>query len=281
MYAQITLTVAVAKRIIAEAIFEMSEVQDALSGGKLILKGGTTVSALSEKLGYGAMRISGRVSKNGTKSAKLRQGAPHSTLIEKGSVKSIDETFSSEIQKLKTQDVVVIGANALDSTGQTALMLGSPLGGEVGKGLSGLLSQGCKVIIACGYEKLIPTSIQDIIKVSGIAKMDWSMGMSVGFAPLYGDVVTEKNALERLANIKATVIACGGVDGGEGSTTLVLEGEENEVKKAIDYVLSFQNDISQKTSMYEDSKEECKPICEGCKVHRKCAWRDGKIKINE
>ncbi len=79
-----------------------------------------------------------------------------------------------------------------------------------------------------------------------------------------------------LADVKATVIGCGGVHGGEGSTTLVLEGKDSEVKKLIELVISYQDEEFAKHSFHKDSINECSPICDGCKIHRTCAWRDNK-----
>ena len=51
MIAQFTLTVSEGKRIIAKAVAKMPPVKRALYGGRVLLKGGTTVSAVSEEIG--------------------------------------------------------------------------------------------------------------------------------------------------------------------------------------------------------------------------------------
>ncbi len=283
MQAQVTLTVPVAKRIIAEAIYQMPEVQQAITNGKIILKGGTTVSAVSERMGHGTLRLSGRISANGAKASTVTEGNPHSAFLVDGKISNIDADLLPAVHEMTRTDVAIIGANALDIHGQAALVLGLQFGGAAGKAISGILAQGCKVIIACGLEKLIPTSIQEAVQASGIRKMDWSMGMSIGLTPLYGEVITEKVALEKLAKIKATVIASGGIAGAEGSTTLVLEGEESEVKKAVQIVLDYhQAENSDKHSMAENSVLECSPGAYGCKLHHICGYRDnnGELKIS-
>jgi len=62
MKVQVTLTVAEAKALIAEAIAGMSEVQTALQTGRILLKGGTTVAAVAQRLANIDLRLSGRIS---------------------------------------------------------------------------------------------------------------------------------------------------------------------------------------------------------------------------
>ncbi len=88
MKCQFTLTVSEGKRLIAKAIASLPEVRKALSDGMILLKGGTTVSALSEELCGQPLRISGRVTPRGTVSsgAAEPEGA-HSLLLRRGSPK--------------------------------------------------------------------------------------------------------------------------------------------------------------------------------------------------
>lgn len=154
MKAQITLTVAESKALIAEAIADLPGVKAALAEGRLLLKGGTTVSAIARQLLGEELRISGRVSPRGTKATNGGSERPHSILVENGQVKNIDDCFSEAVRTLRPGDIAVIGANAIDASGRAAMLLGSPLGGNVGQGLAGIMSQGCRVIIACGPGKV-------------------------------------------------------------------------------------------------------------------------------
>ncbi|MEW6723349.1 MAG: hypothetical protein AB1331_00295 [Bacillota bacterium] len=47
---QVTITVPEGKRLIARAICRLPEVTQAYAAGRILLKGGTTVSAVSEEL---------------------------------------------------------------------------------------------------------------------------------------------------------------------------------------------------------------------------------------
>ncbi len=274
MKAQITLTVAEAKALIAEAVAGLPDVKMALMEGRLLLKGGTTVSAVARHLLGEELRISGRVSPRGTKATSGRSERPHSILVEKGQIKNIDDSFGEAVKTLRSGDVVVIGANAIDASGRAAMLLGSPLGGNVGQGLAGIMSQGCRVIIACGLEKLIPGSIDEAIRAAGIHSSVWSMGMAAGLTPLTGEVVTEQKALEMIAGVNCTVIGAGGIAGAEGATTMVVEGTPDEVKMAVQAVLRLKGAPLAGCPV---SLLECEaPGAPGCSVHQACAWRSGK-----
>lgn len=270
MKAQVTLTVPEAKALIAEGVAQLPELKQALREGKVLLKGGTTVAAVANRLVGCDLRISGRISPRGAKASKGDSVLPHSILIEKGSVQNIDGCFGQTVESLRREDVAIIGANALDSYGRTAMLLGRPLGGTPGQGFAGLMAQGCKIIIACGLEKLIPGSIADAIAAAGIYSSDWSMGMSSGLAPLAGKVITEQKALELLAEVKCTVIGAGGIAGAEGATTLVIEGQPEQVTQAAKAVLEVKGAAH---AGCPASLEECRPGSPACGVHQSCAWR--------
>jgi hypothetical protein len=249
----------------------MPEVKRALASGKILLKGGTTVSAVAEELIGVPLRVSGRVSPRGTKAAwHTELEAPHSVLVENGTWRSIDQCFGEAVASLGAGDVAVLGANALDPWGRAAMMAGSLLGGNPGQGLTGLMAQGAKVIVACGLEKLIPGPIDEAVKHCGIRGTSWSLGMPVGLMPVFGQVVTEKDALEILSGARCTVIGRGGIEGAEGGTTLVAEGEEAQVQAAIDAVLGVKG---AGTSGHPASMVECRAGHRRCREHWSCIWR--------
>lgn len=270
MKAQITLTVGEGKALIGAAIASRSDVQSALANGKVLLKGGTTVADIACRLIAGDLRISGRISPRGTKAARHISAQPHSVVINKGVVQSIDDSFPEAVASLRSGDVAIIGANALDSTGRAAIMFGRPVGGAVGHGLAGLMAQGCKIIIACGLEKLIPGSIDGAVQAAGIYSTSWSMGMAVGLVPLCGEVVSEQQALASLAGVTSTVIGSGGIHGAEGGVTMVIDGDEATVTKAIEWVLAVKGS---NPAGCRESYEECVSGSIGCGVHQGCAWR--------
>ncbi|MBA7689046.1 hypothetical protein ES703_97540 [subsurface metagenome] len=58
-----------------------------------------------------------------------------------------------------------------------------------------------------------------------------SYGMSTGLIPLFGKVITEKEAVEIIAEVNCAVIGRGGIMGGEGSTVMTVEGLEDQVEQ--------------------------------------------------
>jgi len=272
MKAQVTLTVPESKLLIAKAIGSLPEVKNAARSGRIILKGGTTVSALSEILAGMPLRISGRVTPRGTTSAKeVIAEHPHIVLIEKGKARNVDKTMVEEVAQLRRGDVVVIGANALDINGNAAMMAGAPLGGTPGKAISGMMAEGVHVIIAVGLEKLIPNSISEAVTTAGRKSVDAAYGMAVGLIPLIGRVVTEREALTIVGGVRCTVIGRGGISGAEGATTMVIEGDSENVKKALKIVETVKG---AKTSGLEKSLAECEVGSEACKIHLACIYSE-------
>lgn len=273
MKAQITLTVNESKRLIAKAVISLPKVQNALEKGKIILKGGTTVSAIAEELVGIPLRISGRISRRGTVSSQvITKKHPHSILIERGKIKNIDDDIVDVVKNLGRGDIIIISGNALDSQKNVGMMAGSVSGGNPGIALSGMLSEGTEVIIPIGLEKLIPGTIRDASMIAGRKDIDISYGMAVGLVPLYGKVITEKDAAEILAQVDCTVIGKGGILGAEGSTVMVVEGLDKEVMKILEVIKEIKGaDISGE----KESLKECKRGDVTCRNHLACIYLGG------
>jgi hypothetical protein len=273
MKAQVTLTVTEAKRLIAKAVAALPEVRTALERGRVLLKGGTTVSAVAEELGVPPLRISGRISPRGTLAAGRQVDAPHSVLVAGGEVKNIDATIVEVARTLGADDVVIVGGNALDAQGNAAMMAGSPSGGLPGEAMSGFVAEGARVIIPIGLEKLIPGSIAEAVRAAGRKATDIALGMGVGLIPITGRVVTEQDAASILAEVRATVIGRGGIMGAEGATVMAVEGEAADVERLFALVRSIKGAT---LSGIEESLEECRGATSRCRDHLACAYRKEK-----
>lgn len=270
MKVQITLTVNESKRLIAKAVSNLTEVKKALLHGNILLKGGTTVSAIAEELVGKKLRIAGRVTPNGTKSYVDPGNAPHCALIRDGIWENADGNLKSLVADFQSSDVAIIGANILDVYRNTAMMVGRALGSEPGTVISGIMGQGCYVIVPVGLEKLSPHPITEAIRASGRTGIEKSMGMSVGLIPLVGTVITELDALKTLAGVNCTVIGRGGIYGAEGGITMLLDGEPNQVETAWDIVKSVKGAT---LSGDPNTLEECKRGGSNCKNHLGCIYR--------
>ncbi len=270
MVAQVTLTPNEGKRLIAEAIATRPELLQALKNGKVFFKGGTTVSALTEKILGIPLRISGRISARGAlTSVEADMDTPHALLVERGVPKNVDKEILSAVRSLGPGDIAIVGANALDRYGNTAMMAGTVGGGPPGEGWTSLMTEGADVWILAGWDKLIPTTIAEAVAASGRKKASIALGMAVGLMPLLGKVYTETDAFSILGKVKATVIGKGGILGGEGATVYSIEGEEDEVLRLFHLVEQIKGCG---VSGAQDSLKECTGPNPRCSTHEACVY---------
>lgn len=270
MKVQVSLTVHESKRLIAKAVAGLPEVKRALAGGRILLKGGTTVSAVAEELAGRPLKIAGRITPLGTKSYYEPGQMPHCALLRKGVWENVDGKLKHVVAELQGDDVAVIGANILDVHRNAAMMIGQALGGEPGTVVSGIMGQGCRVIIPVGLEKLIPGTVAEAVRAAGRAGIEKSMGMAVGLVPLMGTVVTEVDALQILAGVSCTVIGRGGICGAEGGTTILIEGEFERVETAWRLVKSVKGSG---ISGDPQTIRECERGSSNCRNHLGCIYR--------
>jgi hypothetical protein len=270
MRLQITLTVPEGKRVIANGISSLPAVTSALEVGNIFLKGGTTVSAVCEELTGKPMSILGRISARGAVTARTNPGKYHCALIEMGKLIDADSSLDSAVEKLGPSDVVIIGANALDSMGNAAMMYGASMGGPTGRIISGLMAECRNIIVAVGQEKLIPGSLPDIIQKTSRKSVDRSLGMAVGLTPVVGRIVTEVESILALADVDCFVIGRGGISGGEGAITLVIDGSPKDVMRLDRLIARIKGST---TSGMPQTLAECEPPCPSCAKHLACTYK--------
>jgi hypothetical protein len=235
MRIQITLTSAEGKRIIAKGIKSHPLVQRVRKNGKILLKGGTTLSAVSEELCGRPMKISGMITPQGTLTSKFKHESslPHSLILHGNRVIPLDTRgeWVRETPHLTPHDLVITGANAFDTHGHAVIMAASYDGGTSLASFQTMLIEGVPFLIAAGQEKLVPGNLRDVIPLAGRKRMDYSYGAAVGLVPIFGKIFTEVEALETLAGVRVHIIGKGGIHGAEGSSTLLVEGPKEEVLK--------------------------------------------------
>lgn len=270
---QVTLTVEEGKEIIALGILKSPVFMNSFKNGKIVFKGGTTVSKITEKLLGVSLRICGRITSRGTVSSLKALESPHSILFCDGNWKNIDETIVKDVQGLTKNDLILCGANAFDYKGRAALMAGSPGGGNVGQSLSSWYSEGASVIIPVGIEKMIPGDLDEIINKSSRTGKYLSWGMAVGLLPLYGEVYTEIKAIKNLADVDCFAIGAGGLAESQGSTTFEIWGSKIELDKIIDILKIIKGSVTS-ISGDKDSLDECQAICENCARHLACGYKN-------
>ncbi len=260
--------------MIAKGVVRLEVVKRAIENGKIVIKGGTTVSAIAEEICGEDVRISGRITPKGTMTARHKgeTGKHHSIMIERQTAEGIDTRWEEVAAHLTENDLIIVGANAFDVYGNAALMAGSFMGSVGGKGLYASSLEGIPMIVAVGLEKLVPGNLADIIPFVGRKIVDRSYGCAVGLIPICGRIFTEKDAVEAIAPVRCFVIGKGGVLGAEGSTTLLVDGEE----KAVLCIENIFKMIKGRTiSGFRKSLEECVIGCPSCKDHVGCIYKKG------
>lgn len=277
---QITLTVAGGKKLIARSIILSPKVAWALKNGRILLIGGTTVSAVSEGLGFGSLWIAGRILPGGTRTAgPTKHTSPHTLLITKGHPEEADTAVEDITAALGAGDLIITGANALFITddadtpgyfpGVAALACAARDGGARGEALRLAGQRGVTTFIACGLEKLLPGDLETVLKVANRNETDLAMGAVIDLLPLQGRIITELEALGHLFEVKATTIAGGGILGGEGCRVFSIEGPETKVRQAFNYARTL---VDATTSADEVSLISCCPPCRHCGRHKGCVY---------
>ena len=265
MRALFVFTPSESKRLIGKAVSQMTEVKNALEKTNILISHSSTcVYLIEEILGKEKLRelmnpecyLSGIIVR-GTLCTTLPEEKPPIVLIKKGIVEKPANTMSEMLRDFKADSIVIKAANAVDPEGNAAVMVAHPEGGTIGWAIGSIIARGIRLITPVGLEKLVP-SVKQSVTHCGQETFDYVQGKKVGMIPLINSiVVTEIEALKILTGIKAYHVASGGVNGSEGSVTLVAEGDRDCMEKTITLVESLKG---------EPPMNFRKGICETC-VH--------------
>src|SRR3990170_4524066 len=213
--AVVVLTPAESKRLIATAVKEMPEVKAALKKGRVIIIGGTNAAS---------KRIKPVVIKDG---------------------EVVDVHPNDILPEFTAEDVYIKGANAVDMEGNAGVLMSDSKGGTIGAAMGILHARGSHLIVPVGLEKLVP-SVRLASAKLGQGRIRYATGHTVGMMPLMNaKVITEIQAIEILFGadgVRATHAASGGIGGSEGSVVIVLEGEENGVRKAFEFIREIKGE---------------------------------------
>lgn len=266
---QFSLTVPEGKRLIAKAVATLPEVRHALQNGIILLKGGTTVSAIAEELCGQKMRISGRISPRGTVSIGAKNpGGTHAMILRKGTPEAGEGKLMETALAMGPEDVAISSANIFDIHGRAAIMAGKDLGGEIGSVYPSLEAEGVRCITAAGLEKLSPQPLEEAARHAGRKAVDWSMGMAVGLILIPGEIVTEVEALNILGFKRHWLVGRGGMSGAEGGCTFLVEDTEERARKLVALIDGIKGATDSAT---EDSIPECLTCGPTRKFHLACA----------
>lgn len=250
MRALVVLTTSESKALIGKAVAQLKVVRSALKRGVILITRSTTNAFVAEEI------IGAKIDKGGFASGWVvpkglctnQNPTSDWILIKDGEVQK-GISYSEAVDHLGSDDVFIKSANAIDICGGAGILVASSEGGMIGRALGTILARGVNLVIPVGLEKLIPISVIEASKFLGIGRLDYSMGLPVGLVPLHGLRVSEIEAIKILSSSEAFPVAAGGVNGAEGSIVLVIEGNSEAVKKAIEIVESVKGESPIKASL--------------------------------
>ncbi len=238
----VTLTPAEGKRLIARGLLGTELIQDALHNGYLCVTLGTTSSYLVEEIlgSYEKTKhIAGIVVPEGTWVTKAKYRY-NDAIFYRGEFLDGKKVIDV-LDELGPNDVIIKSANALDVNSTPIVLLASSTGGTVGSFLGSAAARNINIVMPCGLEKFIPSSYDEFYGEFGMHDWDFAIGTPVGaIAVPEGIPFTELDALETLFDVAAIPIAAGGVNGAEGAVTLFIEGDDDDIVMAYDFL---KNDI--------------------------------------
>lgn len=235
-----TLTVAEGKRLIAKGLKQYAPVAANLKEGQVLITTGSTNHYIAEEflndsLVQGSLLTGHLVPKKNYTPKKADQQLG-SVYLENGNAKAqpLDESLSL----LKEGAIVFKGGNLINYQQQkVAVLVGSRSGGTVGKVVPLAESGKVRLIIPVGLEK---DTSEDIEKtVSKVVEMDQWPTLKI----LPGEIFTEIEAIKVFANVEVIRVGSGGIGGAEGSVSLLLRGNEEEVKKAMKVIEEIQGEV--------------------------------------
>lgn len=262
MKAVFTLIPTESKRLIAKAVCELDEIKIAMEKAYVILNGGTSNGYIAHEL-FGITDLKPERFTAGTSTHRLLcvtdadKRTPFPIIYYKG--KRSDKTLKESLEDFHKENVLIKGANAVDANGNVAVITAGFDGGTMGATVGTVVSQGLKYIVPIGLEKLV-LSVDECTISTGAKTFDYTMGADFGmFCIPNAIVITEIEAFKILTDVKATHVASGGIGESTGAVVLVIEGDENNVKKAIEIVESIKGEPT--LPGFKGTCEKCPYLC--------------------
>jgi len=238
--AQVVLTVAEGKRLIARGLLAWEPFRRARESGIVaVAKGSTNAYVVEELLGRPIDKT--RYVTGHTRPAKAPPGAKFPAdlpdlVLRRG--RPVEGKSAVDIlQEMGPEDIFLKGANAIQyALGQAAVLVGHPTGGTMGAALGTIVSRRVRLVIPVGLEKNVPVDLAEAaaaVRASGSSPALWV---------LPGELFTEIEAIRALSGAEAVPISAGGIDGAEGSIRLLVTGDERAVGRAVEAVSAVQGE---------------------------------------
>jgi len=249
MKAHAVLPPAASKRLIAKGVKAHPIVEEALRSGIVVVTLGTTNAFVAAELSgdpidHGAF-AAGVIDYRWNINERIAEA--REVVLKEGRRQTIEPEELTGA--LGPGDVIIKGGNALDPFGMVGVLMAAATGGTVGRYVPLAHARGVDIVVPISVAKSVHGSIADLTLAMGNKRLDLGDGLACGMYPLVGHVVSEIEAMDLLFSIEATHVASGGVGPGAGSVSLLLEGDESDVRKALDVIRTL--------------KEEDEPIVRG------------------
>ena len=285
MLAEFIFTPTESKHLIAKAVAQLPQVQNALKNGIVAMHPSTsTYYIMKELIGEypdtDKVWVTGMIVpkaqcveahtqlKKSEKSTGLNKALanagtyPHTYVIVKGE-RTYGWVLNDLTEKMGRGDVYIKGVNGFDADGRVAVQIGSvDEYGTIGRMVAARKVNDFEILTPVGLEKLVPGSLTEAARLVNRG-IDYSMGVKSRLFPFEANVVTEIQALEFLSGARAVPFSAGGVSGAEGAVSIAVEGTEEQVRAAIAVAESVKG--SQLPPIYSPQCLDCSmPSCHLC-----------------
>ncbi len=244
MKAEVVLTVAESKRLIAKGVAATGFVQERMHKGVIVVsRGGTNAYVYEELTGQTIDKYAyttGRVTPAKSTVARRGGSVPGPVLVDGKPAPELDRFTALEV--MGPGDIYIKGANALNyEAGVVGITIGHPTGGTIGGALGAIIAKKLRLLVPIGLEKEIPFDIHDASLFAG--EPDEELGRVFSLWPVQeGLILTEIEALHTLCGVDAIPVGAGGILGAEGGVRLLLMGDSQAVKEAVTLVESIQGE---------------------------------------
>jgi len=259
MKAQVTLTPAEGKRLIAKAVSCMESVQKAYREGTLIIATSTTTGYVAEELTgekiNKGMFTAGVVTKEGASITESDGRYKHHVFHEGELKMCTTPELVPYLARMGPEDVMIKGANAIDPFGSAGILLAGAGGGTIGTAWGHLTRNGAQLIIAAGLEKLVPGPLDGVAPMMGTEVIDKAMGWKCGMMVVQGQIITEMEAMKLLFDVDVVPVAGGGIDGAEGCKVFLLEGPADNVELAFEVLSGIKGEPKLTTSIVDKPED--------------------------
>jgi hypothetical protein len=196
----------------------------------------------------------------------LKHGYGASWVFKKGKLLQ-EYRLQRVVREFSEKDVFIKGGNAVDPTGLAGGFLASETYGTIQLAMPVILAKGAHLIVPISLQKGILGSVMKNCQKMGIRRIDWSIGLPIGYTPIVGRTVTEVEAFRFLFGLEAIPVGSGDLLGKEGSETFYVNGRTAQMDRALDMIERCRNEID--THPVQSSA----PLCGECR-HWTCVEKN-------